>query len=81
MIKNCIDGYPSCRNAESTGKFCKIKCEAMEKLRFEQRKKRVPTGTFDLTFKTEEYKVLQFFNGEKWVDIPTVMQKEISGLV
>ena len=27
-IKQCTDGYPSCRNAEATGKFCEGHCKS-----------------------------------------------------
>lgn len=28
-IKQCPDGYPSCRNAEATGQFCEEQCQSM----------------------------------------------------
>lgn len=28
-MKTCTDGYPSCRVAEATGKWCAGQCEAM----------------------------------------------------
>lgn len=37
MITQCTDGYPSCRNAEATGKFCEGYCQT-ERIK-QQRKK------------------------------------------
>lgn len=31
MIKQCTDGYPTCRKAEATGQWCLNHCEAINK--------------------------------------------------
>jgi len=37
-ITQCTDGYPSCRNAEATGKFCEGSCQTEQ---IKQQRKRL----------------------------------------